>query len=156
LTNTSTNVSQNSTTNQQGGYRFAFVLPGTYIVTVKAEGFEQQKRGGIVVTAGQPTAADMRLQIAGATQTVEESEAIEGVQTENADVTTTYNAETILNLPNPGGDLTYIAQTAPGIVMNTQSGYGNFSSNGLPGTSNQFTINGTNFTDPFLSLNNSG
>ena len=40
--------------------------------------------------------------------------------------------------------------------MNTQSGYGNFSANGMPGTSNLFTINGQNFNDPFLSLNNSG
>ncbi|HLI85843.1 MAG TPA: carboxypeptidase regulatory-like domain-containing protein [Bryobacteraceae bacterium] len=156
LTNTNTNVSANTTTNQAGNYRFAFVQPGTYSLSVTASGFQQQQRTGIVVTAGQPVAEDLRLQIASATQTVEVSEATEAVQTENADVSTSYNAETILNMPNPGGDLTYIAQTAPGVVMNTQSGYGNFSSTGLPGTSNQFLINGTNFTDPFLSLNNSG
>jgi outer membrane receptor protein involved in Fe transport len=156
LTNTNTNASTNTTTNMAGNYRFAFVLPGTYSVTVTASGFQKQQRAGIIVTAGQPVAADIRLQVASATQTVEVSEAVEAVQTENADVNTNYNSETILNLPNPGGDITYIAQTAPGVVMNTQSGYGNFSSNGLPGTSNQFTINGTNFTDPFLSLNNSG
>lgn len=40
--------------------------------------------------------------------------------------------------------------------MNTQSGYGNFSANGMPGTSNLFSVNGQNFNDPFLSLNNSG
>ncbi len=156
LTNTNTNVSQSTTTNATGSYRFAFVLPGTYSVTVNATGFQQQQRTGITVTSGQPATADLRLQVAAATQTVEVSEATEVVQTANADVTTNYNAETIFNLPNPGGDLTYIAQTSPGVVMNTQSGYGNFSSNGLPGTSNQFTVNGTNFTDPFLSLNNSG
>jgi hypothetical protein len=94
--------------------------------------------------------------LAAVTQTVDVSEAIQVLQTANADATTTYGVETIQNLPNPGGDLTYIAQTAPGVVMNTQSGYGNFSSDGMPGTSNQFTVNGTNFTDPFLSLNNSG
>jgi outer membrane receptor protein involved in Fe transport len=156
LTNSNTNVSQNASTGIQGTYRFAFVAPGPYSVTVNATGFQVQQRTGVVVTAGQPTAADIRLQIAAASQTVDVSEASEVVQSEDADVTTTYGAETILNLPNPGSDLTYIAQTAPGVVMNTQSGYGNFSSDGLPGTSNQFTINGTNFTDPFLSLNNSG
>jgi Carboxypeptidase regulatory-like domain/TonB dependent receptor len=156
LTNTNTNVSQNASTSIQGTYRFAFVAPGTYSVTVNATGFQVQQRTGVVVTAGQPTAADIQLQIAAASQTVNVTEASEVVQSQDADVTTTYGAETILNLANPGGDLTYIAQTAPGVVMNTQSGYGNFSSDGLPGTSNQFTINGTNFTDPFLSLNNSG
>ena len=62
----------------------------------------------------------------------------------------------IENLPNPGGDITYFAQTSPGVVMNTDGGNGNFSANGMPGTSNLFTINGMNDNDPFLSVNNSG
>ena len=60
------------------------------------------------------------------------------------------------SLPNPGNDLTFVAQTAPGSVMNTGSGYGNFSSFGLPATSNTFTINGGYLNDPFLNVNNSG
>lgn len=156
LTNKNTNVSQNTLTNSQGTYRFGFLPPGTYNVTVKGSGFRPQERAGIVVTSGQPAVVDFKLVLAAVTQTVDVSEAIQVLQTANADATTTYGVETIQNLPNPGGDLTYIAQTAPGVVMNTQSGYGNFSSDGMPGTSNQFTVNGTNFTDPFLSLNNSG
>src|SRR6202021_2574229 len=62
----------------------------------------------------------------------------------------------IENLPNPGGDITYFAQTAPGVVRNTDGGNGNFSAVGMPGTSNLFTINGMNDNDPFLSVNNSG
>jgi len=156
LVNVDTTVTAKTVTNGQGTYRFAFVAPGRYTLDVKAPGFQAAKQTGIVVTAGQPTTANLRLSIATASQTVEVSESKQAVETENADVSTTYGVDTIVNLPNPGGDLTYIAQTAPGIVMNSQSGYGNFSSNGLPGTSNQFTVNGTNFTDPFLSLNNSG
>ena len=49
-----------------------------------------------------------------------------------------------------------VAQTAPGINMNTGGGYGNFQSSGLPATSNVFTVNGENDMDPFLNLNNSG
>src|SRR5260370_34258055 len=42
--------------------------------------------------------------------------------------------------------------------MNTSSGggFGNFSAFGLPGTANLFTINGNDYNDPFLNLNNSG
>src|SRR5207248_8121745 len=50
----------------------------------------------------------------------------------------------------------YIVQTAPGAVMNTQGGYGNSALYGIPGTSNLFTVNGQNENDPFLNLNNSG
>jgi len=36
------------------------------------------------------------------------------------------------------------------------AGLGNFSAFGLPGTSNLFTVNGNDYNDPFLNLNNSG
>src|ERR1700740_1415490 len=55
LTNLSTNVSEKTTTNAQGSYRFAFVPRGTYQIKVSASGFQNQARSGIVVTAGQPT-----------------------------------------------------------------------------------------------------
>jgi hypothetical protein len=156
LTNMNTNVSQNGTTNQAGNYRFAFVVPGTYSIAVTASGFQKQQLAGIVVTAGQPVAADVRLQVASATQTVEVSEAVAAVQTENADVSTNYNSQMMANLPTPGGDITYFAQTAPGVVMNTQAGYGNLVAQGMPATSNLFTINGVNYNDPFFSINSSG
>jgi hypothetical protein len=59
-------------------------------------------------------------------------------------------------LPTPGGDMTTIAFTAPGVVVSTGMGYGNFSAHGLPGVSNLFTINGNDYNDAYLNLNNSG
>ena len=40
--------------------------------------------------------------------------------------------------------------------MAVGGGYGNFTSYGLPATSNLFTVNGENDMDPYLNLNNSG
>ena len=156
LTNLGTNTSQTTLTSGDGVYRFAFMPPGTYRVSVTATGFQSEQRGGIVVRAGQPTAVDVQLQVAGATQTVNVTEAASFLQTENADVSTTFGREMVQNLPNPGGDITYFAQTAPGVVMNTQSGYGNLVADGMPATSNLFSINGVNYNDPFFGINNSG
>jgi hypothetical protein len=156
LTNINTNAVLKTTTNTDGSYRFAFVQPGTYNVTVSAQGFQTQQRPAVIVTSGQPTPVNLQLTLAGASQTVDVVEGTTTLQTENADVSTSFTQEMIENLPNPGGDITYFAQTAPGVVMNTQAGYGNFSADGMPGTSNLFTINGQNYNDPFLSLNNSG
>jgi hypothetical protein len=156
LLNTTTNSTQTATTNADGSYRFAFVPPGSYKISVSASGFQTQQHPGIVVSAGQPTPVNVQLAVAGATQTVDVVEAASSLQTENADVTTSFNTEMVANLPNPGGDLTYFAQTAPGVVMNVQGGNGNFSANGMPGTSNLFSINGMSYNDPFLDVNNSG
>jgi hypothetical protein len=156
LTNINTNASLKTTTNGDGSYRFAFIQPGTYNVTVSAQGFQTQQRPAVIVTSGQPTPVSLQLALAGASQTVDVVEGSTTLQTENADVSTTFTQEMIENLPNPGGDITYFAQTAPGVVMNTQAGFGNFSADGMPGTSNLFTINGQNYNDPFQSVNNSG
>ena len=40
--------------------------------------------------------------------------------------------------------------------MNTQAGYGNFATFGVPAISNNFTVNSMPENDPFLNLNNSG
>ncbi|MGA2119177.1 MAG: carboxypeptidase-like regulatory domain-containing protein [Bryobacteraceae bacterium] len=71
LTNAGTNAVEKAITNQLGTYRFAFLRPGTYGVSVEAVGFQPQRRAGIVVTAGEPTAVDLRMQVAGLTQAVE-------------------------------------------------------------------------------------
>ena len=156
LTNVNTNASQRTMTNGTGSYRFAFVTPGTYRIDVNANGFQNQQSPGVVVTAGQPTTVNVQLALAGASQSVSVTESASALQTENADVATTYNTETVANLPNPGSDITYFAQTAPGVVMNTDGGNGNFAANGMPGTSNLFSINGMSYNDPFLDVNNSG
>ncbi|MBV9300689.1 MAG: carboxypeptidase regulatory-like domain-containing protein, partial [Acidobacteriaceae bacterium] len=46
LTNVDTNAVQRATTGDQGNYRFAFIQPGTYKVSVSAPGFGAQERGG--------------------------------------------------------------------------------------------------------------
>ena len=149
ITNVGTNTSQSALTSQQGTYRFAFLAPGTYTLNVKATGFQTQQRTGIVVRSGQPTVEDMTLQVAAASQTVEVSASGDVVQTGNGDVSTTYNTQMIENLPNPGNDLTYYAQTTAGVTMNTQAGYSNFVVEGMPGEATLFNVNGVNYNDSF-------
>src|ERR1700722_4204646 len=97
LTNVNTNASSKTTTNTDGSYRFAFVQPSTYKVTVSANGFQTQQRPGVVVTSGQPTPVSLQLALAGASQTVEVVEGSTALQTENADVSTSFSQEMIEN-----------------------------------------------------------
>jgi hypothetical protein len=156
LTSVDTNASRTATTNAEGSYRFAFVPPGVWKIAVNASGFQAQEHPNLSVSAGQPTAVNVQLALAKSSQTVDVVETATTIQTENADVGTTFNREMVRDLPNPGGDITYVAQTAPGVVMNTQAGYGNFVADGMPATSNLFSVNGQNYNDPFTGINNSG
>jgi hypothetical protein len=144
------------TTGSTGAYRVSLLNPGQYSITVTAPGFESSALA-VTVSAGQINSQDIQLSVGSSSQTVEVTGTeVPLLHTENADITTTFDMQQVQSLPNPGNDLTFIAQTSPGAVMNTQGGYGNFAIFGLPATSNTFTVNGGYENDPFLNLNNSG
>src|SRR5579884_1730430 len=155
LRNEASGIDRVATTSAQGSYRFVFLEPGRYSVTVSAKGFQDSKRF-FDVQVGQTARVDVQLSVATAATTIEVAESAVAIQTENGDIATTFNTVQVAELPNPGSDTTAIALTAPGVVMNTGMGYGNFSTFGLPGTANLFTTNGQNNMDPYLNLNNSG
>src|SRR5580700_7162165 len=133
LKSLSTGTTESATTNAQGYYRFALLAPGQYTVTVTAAGFGKAEKA-TPAAIGQLTSVDFQLAVAEQTQTVEITENAATVQTENGDIATTIVSEQLANLPNPGNDLSFVAQLAPGAVTNTQGGYGNFEVFGLPAT----------------------
>jgi outer membrane receptor for ferrienterochelin and colicin len=145
-----------TTTGESGNYRFALLRPGQYSVSATAEGFERITISSVTVSLGQVTNVPVVLSVGKTTQTVEVTAAQPLLDTENGNITANYSEKEIALLPSPGGDLTNYALSAPGVVLSTGSGYGNFTANGLPGTSNLYTINGADMNDPFNNLNNSG
>jgi hypothetical protein len=156
LTSTDTGAALTTQTNASGGYSFGLVKPGRYTLVVSQTGFKQSTQFADVAL-GETAVSNVKLELGSGSVTVEVTGQGQLLQTENANISTSIETAEIENLPNPGGDLSNIAQTAPGVTMNTAgSGYGNFSAFGLPGTANLFTINGNDYNDPFLNLNNSG
>lgn len=148
--------------NSAGRYLFAQVNPGTYRISVSATGFGPSESQPAVVAVGQTIAVNFSLTPAAATQTVEVSAETALLSLENPNTSTTLEASVIEKLPNPGEDLTYLAQFAQGALMNTAGssndakaagGYGNVEFNGLPATSNGYILDGYDTNDPWLGLN---
>ena len=138
-------ISQTKSTNSDGGYLFSFVPPGNYTLTVTHSGFRTMSQI-LDVSLGPPSTLNVRLIIAGASATVKVTGEAPLIHAENGDASSTMNRLQVAEVPNPGNDLTYVAQTAPGAIMNTDGGGGNFSVLGMPGTSNLFTVNGMSYT----------
>jgi len=156
LTNLGKGYSSEAKTNAQGIYQFPLAEPGSYSIEVSAEGFKKYSAKA-AINVGQTTVVNAKLEVGTATGTiVEVTGAADILQTEAADMTTSFDKTLVENLPNGGNDLTAIAYSAPGVMMNSGGMYGNFNVDGLPATSNVFTIDGENQMDPFLNLNNSG
>ena len=157
LKNQATSEVLTATTGSTGVYQFTLLKPGNYVVSVSQSGFKQVSEP-VEVLLGQTALANVKLEVGATTETVTVTEQGALLQTEDANISSNFDTNQIQNTPNPGGDITYVAQSAPGITMNssTGGGYGNFSAFGLPGTSNLFTVNGNDYNDAFLNLNNSG
>jgi Carboxypeptidase regulatory-like domain len=141
-------------TNSNGGYTFSLLRPGRYEISVKQAGFAEFVQS-VDVEVGQSNKADINLTVAKGAETVEVSAAAPLINTEPSNNTAFTQAE-VAQLPSAGGDITNIADTAPGVVVNGTGGYGNFTANGMPATSNLFTVNGENDMDPYFNINNSG
>ena len=148
--------------NPDGRFLFSQVNPGTYRIEVHAQGFGLGQSQPTSVAVGQTVTVNFTLSPAASEQTVEVTGQSALMSLENPNTSTTIEAETIKSLPNPGQDLTYVAQFAPGALMNTAGssndakaagGYGNVEFNGLPATSNGYILDGFDANDPFLGLN---
>jgi outer membrane receptor protein involved in Fe transport len=155
LKNLDTGETQTSTTNEQGSFKFSLLKPGNYTVQAASTGLSTDVTR-VLVELGQAPNVQLTAKVQSTRSVVEVTSNAGALQTENANLSETFSTKQILELPAPGGDLTTIAFTVPGVVMSTGMGYGNFSSHGLPAISNLFTINGDDYNDSYLNLNNSG
>lgn len=163
LTGLDTGQTRAVRTGDAGRFSFPQLKPGRYSIEVSAQGFEPMRQAAVAASVGQTQTVDFMLTVAASHEDV----VVEGeaplINTDNPNTATTLNAEAIENLPNPGSDLTYPAQFAPGALINTagsgndfvgaQNGYGNVQFNGLPALSNAYIVDGLETNDPLTNLN---
>jgi hypothetical protein len=149
-----TGATQSSTTDSTGEFRFRLLKTGQYMVSTSPAGFQKTEQQA-EVTVGSVMTLTLTLTVGQSTQTVEVSATAPLLNPEPSN-NTPFSPQQLAQLPAAGGDITTIAYTVPGVTVNVTGGYGNFSLNGLPGTSNLFTVNGENDMDPYFNINNSG
>ena len=163
VTNRDTGLVRSLKTDEQGRFNFPQLIPGTYSVRVQAEGFDPQQSDTVFAGLGQKQTVSFSLKVAASKETVEVTGTPPLINPGNANTSTTLNAPALENLPNPGGDLTYPLQFAPGALMNTAgsgndfvggtNGYGNVEFSGLPALSNGYIVDGLETNDPLTNLN---
>jgi len=163
ITRRETGLRRSLETNAEGRFDFPQLLPGAYSVRAEAAGFEPEENDNVFAGLGQKQTVDFTLRLAEAKQTVQVTGEAPLLNPENANTSTNLAAPALENLPNPGGDLTYPLQFAPGALINTAgssndfvggtNGYGNVQFNGLPALSNGYVVDGLETNDPLTNLN---
>ena len=163
VTSAATHLRRTVRSDEGGRFSFPELKPGPYVVEGQASGFDNQSIGPVSVSLGQTQIVSLVVKVAARKTVVDVQSAAPLINTANPNTTTTLESEVIANLPNPGSDLTYVAQFSPGALINTagsandfvggQNGYGNVEFNGLPAMSNAFIVDGLETNDPMTSLN---
>lgn len=138
-----------------GNYRFPLLRPGSYSIHEEGSGMSANLTN-VAVNVGQATEVDIVVGVAGNNVVVEVNTNQPLLQTEDGNLSTTFNTDQITSLPLPGGDISNLPFSTPGVSLSNGAGYGNFTAFGLPSTSNLFTTNGSDLMDAYLNLPNSG
>jgi len=144
ITNVATGVTTKVTTNTDGFYTSANLLPGEYEVTVSAKGYTTEERTGISLTVGAQQVFDLTLHIGSATKEVMVVTAeAPAVQLNSSDISAVVNATTVRELPLNGRSWTDLATLQPGVNrIQTQPDFAQGTDRGNRGFGQQLTISG--------------
>jgi len=141
--NTGTGVSRDVTTNADGFYSVPNLLPGSYEVTVSANGFRTTVQKGITLTVGAQQGLNFGLKVGELSQRIEVNAAPPSVQTTSSTISATVNSTTMRELPLNGRDWTSLATLQPGVSsIPNQVGTGFSANKGNRGFGNQLSNGG--------------
>src|SRR5579871_5103568 len=146
---------RSAVTGSAGEYRFPLLKPGKFTISASATGLKSNVES-FEVLVGQAAEMNLTLSVTASQQVIEVQAEAAALQTENANIETNFNKAQVDALPMPGGDLTTLAMTSPGIRVNVTGGSSNMNANGIPGASILYTVDGMDQNDPANNINNSG
>jgi hypothetical protein len=138
-----TGVERTVTTNKEGFYIAANLLPAEYQVTVTASGFNTEIKTGIKINVGAQQEFNLTLQVGTVTHRVEVTAEAPAVQLASSDISATVEATTVRELPLNGRSWTDLAALQPGVdTIQTQPSFSSGADRGNRGFGQQLTISG--------------
>jgi hypothetical protein len=138
LKHTAMGLEKTFTTDHKGEYVFTFVEPGTYQLTVKAQGFEGYSRQGLTLTVGAAAEVNVTLKPGSVSETLPVTANAAALETSNAALGTVIERKTIDDLPLNGRNPFQLVALAAGVVTTPNSRVANPG----PGQTAAISING--------------
>src|SRR6202043_1887021 len=100
-------------------YQVLLLPVGSYRVSAEAPGFRRTVTNAQALEINQSLKIDIKLEVGSTTETVQVEAAAIGVETVNATVANTVNANEIVSAPLNGRDVMTLALTLPGVTPTT-------------------------------------
>jgi hypothetical protein len=161
VTNLTKGTTEETTTNESGNYTLIHLIPDSYKVRIEATGFKAYEVPSVLVGVDSVARVDAQMQVGDVTQSVEVTGEIPQLQTEKADVNTSFSAQTIESLPIYNRNFTSFQLLAPG--NQRMNGWNHAASENPQGSQqiltqgqhfagSAFELDGTDNQDPILGI----
>ena len=149
---TARGIERVATGNGEGQYSFLSLPPGSYVVTVNAQGFGKANAPDVVITVGGSLELPISLTVASTTETVEVSSAAQAIETAQTSTTDTVDQRQILNLPINGRNYINFAKTDSVVLPDAAPNTGAAPTSGINfggqrARSNLVNVDGADATD---------
>jgi hypothetical protein len=156
LTNTGTNFTRELVTDADGRFRGLLLPLGVYKLTVSLPGFATYVQEGITLAVGQTANVPVVLKVS----TVQEQVVVTAdspiVQTTRAEESTLIDSASLRGLPNNGRNFLSFMQLTPGVAIVQGPDGDEISVNGQKGISNNISVDGADFNNPFFGEQRGG
>jgi hypothetical protein len=148
VVNDLTNAARATTTSASGMFSVFLLDPGTYTITVDANGFAQKTANSISVVVSETSSVEFRLALANVAVNVSVEPNLELAQTESASLGRAVDRQTIEALPLSNRNYTQLLSLSPGVVVQLPDasalgrGTRDVTADGSKTTSNNIQFNG--------------
>ena len=154
-TNVSKNVQLRTNTDAEGRFAFAQIEPGTYNITIEAQGFKKlEKRGIELSTNTNLPLGELKMQVGAVSDTVEVTAVGQHLQNESGDRSDTLLNKQVNNIALNSRSYLPLVALVPGVTTSApqggvagRGGLGNISANGVRGNENNLELDGLNNVD---------
>ncbi|HEU4388746.1 MAG TPA: carboxypeptidase regulatory-like domain-containing protein, partial [Blastocatellia bacterium] len=159
LVNEGTNDERRTTSNDEGGYSFSAINPGSYTIKVEVSGFKTYKQAGVVISPSDTRGLDIQLEVGAANESLTITASGEAIQKETGAKEQTIRASQTDNLSIISRSSLELLRILPGVAAPNQAqlesvaffGGANLNAdynvNGLRGTNNNVSIDGSRVID---------
>jgi len=141
--NRDTQQKYEAVSNAKGEYSVLYVLPGTYTVSIAAQGFRTKVQDGVLLEANQTIGLNIQMELGAATQKVEVTAAPPLLESATGSNNTIISAQEIEDSPLDGRQIYALIGTTPGSeFLQTQFGSSGYSGTRGWDNSNNYTLGG--------------
>ncbi len=116
--NPSTNFTRSTATGGDGTYVIPELLPGTYDVTVEAQGFGKHEQKGVPLWVDLPATLNVQMKVGTIAETVSVTAEAPALNTTDASVGQTMDSNGVENLPLPAENTVLLLSLQPGVAFN--------------------------------------